>query len=510
MQVQDFLKLIDGKIITGSGETVVNDFYKDSRLVRKNGTYIAIIGEKFDGNDFVGNAIDAGASVCIISKENANVVEKAKKNNTTLILVADTLKALQEIAKYKRSLFNIPVVAVTGSVGKTSTKDMIASVLSSKYNTLKTKGNMNNNIGMPMTILELNDENAMVVEMGMNHFGEIELLTDIAKPTIAVITNIGTAHIGNLGSRENILKAKLEILDGMKKKILVINNDNDLLHKFYLENKDNPEIEIHTYGIENKSEVMGYNIRLGEDSSWFDCKIENDSENKSSVNNFSIRENHAIDNDLENKSSANNVSIGKQNTIDNDVNNEFSVEVPVGGLHFIYNSLCAITVANLLNLNQSEIKCGIKNFVPTKNRMDITKLKNGVTIINDSYNASFDSMQMLLNYLSNFTAKRRIAVLGDMLELGDYSKELHEKVGKEVAKDNVDILIVSGENSKYIAEKAIKDGMNKENVYYFDNGDKIYNFIKKIWRDGDCILFKASNGMRFFEIADKLIDLDLQ
>ena len=505
MQVQDFLKLIDGKIITGSGETVVNDFYKDSRLVRKNGTYIAIIGEKFDGNDFVEKAIDAGASVCIISKENANVVEKAKKNNTTLILVADTLKALQGIAKYKRSLFNIPVVAVTGSVGKTSTKDMIASVLSSKYNTLKTKGNMNNNIGMPMTILELNDENAMVVEMGMNHFGEIELLTDIAKPTIAVITNIGTAHIGNLGSRENILKAKLEILDGMKKKILVINNDNDLLHKFYLENKDNPEIEIHTYGIENESEVMGYNIRLGEDSSWFDCRIENDSENKSSVNNISIRRNHNIENDLKNKSSANNVSIGKQNTIDNDVNNEFSVEVLVGGLHFIYNSLCAITVANLLNLNQSEIKCGIKNFVPTKNRMDITKLKNGVTIINDSYNASFDSMQMLLNYLSNFTAKRRIAVLGDMLELGEFSKELHEKVGKEVAKNNVDILIVSGENSKYIAEKAIKDGMNKENVCYFDNGNKIYNFVKKIWREGDCILFKASNGMRFFEIADKLI-----
>ena len=506
MQVQDFLKLIDGKIITGSGETVVNDFYKDSRLVRKNGTYIAIIGEKFDGNDFVEKAIDAGASVCIISKENANVVEKAKKNNTTLILVADTLKALQGIAKYKRSLFNIPVVAVTGSVGKTSTKDMIASVLSSKYNTLKTKGNMNNNIGMPMTILELNDENAMVVEMGMNHFGEIELLTDIAKPTIAVITNIGTAHIGNLGSRENILKAKLEILDGMKKKILVINNDNDLLHKFYIENKDNPEIEIHTYGIENESEVMGYNIRLGEDSSWFDCRIENDSENKFSVNNISIRRNHTIENDLENKSSVNNVSIGKENTIDNDLKNEFSIEVPVGGLHFIYNSLCAITVANLLNLNQSEIKCGIKNFVPTKNRMDITKLKNGVTIINDSYNASFDSMQMLLNYLSNFTAKRRIAVLGDMLELGDYSKELHEKVGKEVAKNNVDILIVSGENSKYIAEKAIKDGMNKENVYYFDNGDKIYNFIEKIWREGDCILFKASNGMRFFEIADKLID----
>lgn len=506
MQVKDFLKQIDGKIITGSEETMVNDFYKDSRLVTKNGAYIAIIGENFDGNDFVENAIDAGANVCVISRESANIVEKAKKNATTLILVNDTLKALQEIAEYKRSLYNIPVVAVTGSVGKTSTKDMIASVLSSKYKTLKTKGNMNNNIGMPMTILGLKDENAMVVEMGMNHFGEIEVLTDIAKPTVAVITNIGTAHIGNLGSRENILKAKLEILDGMKKKILVINNDNDLLHKFYLENKDNSEVEIHTYGIENKSEVMGYNIKLGEDSSWFDCKIDNDLENKSGVNNDLIRKNHTIGNDLENKSSVKNVSMRKNNTIGNELENRFSVEVPVGGLHFIYNSLCAITVANLLGLNQNEIKSGVKKFVPTKNRMDITKLNNGVTIINDSYNASFDSMQMLLNYLSNFTAKRRIAVLGDMLELGDFSKELHEKVGKEVVKNNVDILIVSGVNSKYIAEKAINDGMRKENVYYFEDRDKIFNFIKKIWRDGDCILFKASNGMRFFEIADKLID----
>ena len=464
MQVKDFLKRINGKIIIGSDEALINDFYKDSRLVTKNSVYIAIIGENFDGNDFVESAIDAGANVCIISREEKNVIEKAKKNNVTLILVEDTLKALQEIAKYKRSLYNIPVVAVTGSVGKTSTKDMIASVLSSKYKTLKTKGNMNNNIGMPMTILGLKDENAMVVEMGMNHFGEIDLLTNIAKPTIAVITNIGTAHIGNLGSRENILKAKLEILDGMKKKVMVINNDNDLLHKFYLENKDNSEIEIHTYGIENKSEVTGYNIKLGEDSSCFDCKI------------------------------------------DNGIENNFNVEVPVGGLHFIYNSLCAIAVANLLNLNQNEIKSGIKKFIPTKNRMDITKLNNGVTIINDSYNASFDSMQMLLNYLCNYTAKRKIAVLGDMLELGDYSKELHEKVGKEVAKNNVDILIVSGDNSKYIAEQAIRDGMNKENVYYFQNSNKIFEFIKKIWKNGDCILFKASNGMKFFEIADNLIN----
>ena len=205
--------------------------------------------------------------------------------------------------------------------------------------------------------------------MGMNHFGEISKLTKIAKPTISVITNIGTSHIGNLGSRENILKAKLEILEGMDKKVLVINNDNDLLHKYYLENLENADIEIHTYGIENESEVTAENIVLNENESEFVCNIKGE---------------------------------------------KFNVKVPVGGIHFVYNALCAATVGTLLGLSKEQIENGIKTFELTKKRMDITELKNGVTIINDSYNASFESMQASLKYLSGLNAKRKIAVLGDM------------------------------------------------------------------------------------------------
>ena len=229
--------------------------------------FVTIKGEKFDGNQFWKQALDNGAAAVIIQEIEVTEEEKVKYSNKTIILVQDTLKALYEIAKYKRSLYDIPVVAITGSVGKTSTKDMIASVVSTKFKTLKTEGNNNNNIGLPFTILRLKAHEAMVVEMGMNHFGEISLLTDIAKPTLAVITNIGTSHIGNLGSRENILKAKLEILEGMKIPKVIINNDNDLLHDWYEKNKD--KIEIHTVGIENNSELMAKSIELGEESREF-------------------------------------------------------------------------------------------------------------------------------------------------------------------------------------------------------------------------------------------------
>ena len=366
---------------------------------------------------------------------------------------------MADIATYKRELFgkDFPVIGVTGSVGKTSTKDIISNVVSQKYKTLKTQGNNNNEIGLPFTINNLKDQQAAVIEMGMNHFNEISKLTKITKPTISVITNIGTSHIGNLGSRENILKAKLEILQGMDKKVLVINNDNDLLHKYYLENKD---VEIHTYGIENESDVMAENIVLNENSSEFTCNLK-----------------------------------GKK----------FSVKVPVGGIHFVYNALCAATIGNLLGLDVEQIKKGIETFELTKKRMDITELKNGVTIINDSYNASFESMQASLKYLKGLKNDRKIAVLGDMFELGEYSKELHEKVGKEVAQNNIDILICSGENSKYIAEMAKENGMKEDNIYYFKDKNKIQEFIKNNWKKGDAILFKASNGMKFFEIVEDLI-----
>ena len=224
-------------MLFGNEELEVENFSKDTRTIQKGDIYIGIKGEKFDGSNFWNQALDVGATAVLISNIQISKEEKEKYKDKTIIQVEDTLEALYEIAKYKRSLYNIPVIAVTGSVGKTSTKDIIASVVSQKYKTLKTEGNNNNNIGLPLTILKLKDHEALVVEMGMNHFGEISLLTNIAKPTLAVITNIGTSHIGNLGSRENILKAKLEILEGMKIPRVIINNYNDLLHKWYEENK---------------------------------------------------------------------------------------------------------------------------------------------------------------------------------------------------------------------------------------------------------------------------------
>ena len=462
MKVKEIIKVTSGKLIIGNEYDEIKEFCRDTRIIKEGDTYIGIKGDNFDGNTLWKQALENGATTIIVQGINFENENIEKYENRNIVLVEDTIKALADIATYKRNLYgrDFPVVGVTGSVGKTSTKDIIANVVSQKYKTLKTQGNSNNDIGLPFTIFNLKDQEAAIIEMGMNHFNEISKLTQIAKPKISVITNIGTSHIGNLGSRENILKAKLEILEGMEKKILVINNDNDLLHKYYIENKKNSNVEIYTYGIENESDVMAEDIILNENDSEFICKLKDE---------------------------------------------KFKIKVPVGGIHFVYNALCAATVGMLLSLNIEQIKQGIETFELTKKRMEITELKNGVTIINDSYNASFESMQASLKYLERLNTKRKIAVLGDMFELGEYSKELHQKVGKEVVKNNIDILICSGENSKYIVKSAKECGMSEDKIYYFEDRNKIQEFIEQNWNNGDSILFKASNGMKYFEIVDALL-----
>ena len=237
--VEDIINCTNGELVLGNRDFECKGFTTDTRKINKDDVYIGIKGEKSDGNMLWEEAFQKGAKVVIVQNINFENENISIYKDKIIIKVQDTIKALSQIATAKRELYgeNFPVVAVTGSVGKTSTKDIIASVLSKKYNVLKTQGNNNNGIGLPLTILRLQDEDVAVIEMGMNHFGEIRALTNIAKPTISVITNIGTSHIGNLGSRENILKAKLEILEGMKNKILVVNNDNDLLHNYYEKNK---------------------------------------------------------------------------------------------------------------------------------------------------------------------------------------------------------------------------------------------------------------------------------
>lgn len=459
MKVIEILKVTNAKLIKGNEQDEIGKFCRDTRVIKKGETYIGIKGENFDGNQLWEEAIKNGATTLILQGINFENKNLSQFQNVNILVVDNTIDAIAYISKYKRDLYGkkFPLVGITGSVGKTSTKDIIASVISQKYKTLKTEGNKNNEIGLPFTIFNLDEHEAAVIEMGMNHLGEISKLSQIAQPKISVITNVGTSHIGNLGSRENILKAKLEILDGMENKILVINNDNDLLHDFYLKNKD---IEIHTYGIENKSEIMAKEIILNENSSEFICEIEGE---------------------------------------------VIKVKVPVGGIHFVYNALTSIIVGRLLGLNSKQILEGIEKFELTKKRMDISELKNGVKIINDSYNASFESMQASLKYLNNLNCDRKIAVLGDMFELGEFAKELHEKVGKEVVQNNIDILICVGENARYIVDSAKYNGMDTDKIYYFEDKLEIEKFINDNSRNGDVILFKASNGMKFFEIVEKLL-----
>lgn len=459
LTVGDIINATGGKLIVGNLSTECVNYSRDTRTIKNGDTFIAIKGENFDGNLFWMEALDKGADVVIINKLNLNKEQIEKYKNKCIIEVEDTLIALGKIAEFKRNLYKgkLKVIGVTGSVGKTSTKDIIANVLSKKYKTLKTEGNNNNFIGLPFTLLRLKDEEVAVIEMGMNHLGEISYLSKIAKPDISVITNIGSSHIGNLGSRENILKAKLEILDGMEEKNLVINNDNDLLHKWNLENN----INTYTYGIKNNSDFMAKNIKLNETNSEFIC------ENK---------------------------------------NEKININVPVAGEHFILNSLSAIAVAKLLNLNNEEIINGIKDFKLTAKRMEIIHTKNNITIINDAYNASYESMKASILSLKNMNGKRKIAVLGDMFELGSFSEKLHRDVAKEIYKNKINEVYLIGENSKFIYDELINLGFNKNNLFYFTEKNLLIENLQKNLTEGDTVLIKASNGMKLYEVAQELIN----
>ena len=435
--INDILSIIDGILVSGSN-TSLDNFSINSKEINKDDIFVGIKGEKIDGSKFYIDALKKGAKGAIITKG----FYTESIDDKFIIEVEDTTKAIQKIAEYKRSKLDIPVIGITGSVGKTSTKDMISSVIETKYTVCKTKGNLNNHLGVPLTILSLKNEEVLVVEMGMNHLGEISVLSKIAKPTIGVITNVGTAHIGNLGSRENILKAKLEILDGIDNGKLIINNDNDMLHNWYLNNKDN----VITIGINNDS----------------DYKAENVSYKESTTFNY----------------------------------NDEEIVVNVGGEAFVYNALMGIAVGTLLDIDINDIKKGISNLKLTNNRLEVIE-KNGYRIINDCYNANFDSMKEGIQNLSKYDG-RKIAVLGDMLELGDYSEELHKNVGKVVNDNNIDILITVGEEAKYIDAEATVE------KYHFDNNEDAIKYIKTIINKGDNVLVKASNGMKFIEIVKSL------
>ena len=453
LTVKQIVKICKATLYCGDEDVVCSTFNIDTRNIKSGETYFGIKGNNFDGNELYKEAFLKGANCCIIEKKSFKIDDDYIYDKP-IILVTKTKSALRQLAKYVRGKSDALFIGITGSVGKTSTKDMIYSVVSQKYKALKTEANYNNDIGLPLTIMRLQDEKCAIIEMGMNNFKEIDYLTNITLPHIAVITNIGTAHIGNLGSRENILRAKLEIKNGLVDGgLLVINNDNDLLHDYYLHNKNN----IFTIGINNKSDVMATDIVINNDNAIF-------------------------------------------NVLYNE--HKYEVKCPIPNTAFIYNSLVAFMVGILSNVPIDKIIKGINSFHLTKNRIEIIKKKDNITIINDSYNASVDSMKSGLQLLNSYKNTRKIAVLGSMFELGKYSKILHEEVGKYVIDNEVDLLITIGEDAKYIANIAKKE--LKDRVFSFDNNKEAIDEIKKMIKPNDTILIKASNGMKFIEIVNEL------
>ena len=437
LTIKKILEITNGKLISGNEDEVIEKYSKDTRTINQGECYVGIMGENFDGNKFYKDAFKLGAVACILDHFSASSEEMGN-----IILVEDSVKAVQSIASYLVDNIDAKVVAVTGSAGKTGTKDMIYSVLSKKYKVLKSPGNYNNAIGLPFALLNYINEDIIVLEMGMNGLGEIDTLSKIAKPDIAVITNIGTAHIGLLGSRENILKAKLEILNGMNKDgVLVINNDNDLLNTI-----NGIEQKIVRFGIDNKSDYNASNIYTKNGSTFF-----------------------SID------------------------NKEYSV--PVLGKVFAYNALCAYAVGKQFDLSDEEIKEGLESVILTGNRMQIIE-ENEHTIINDTYNANKEAVMSSLDTLTTFENKK-VAILGDMLELGEYEEEIHREIGR-YANGKVDMLITIGNLSKYIYEEF------SGTKYHFDNKVDAMDKIKDLINKDDVILVKASQGMKLIEIVDYL------
>lgn len=459
---EDVVEICNGELICGDLNTVFENFCQDTRMIKPGDIYVGIKGENHNGNDIYEDALEKGAKACILQGIIIPENIKERYSDRVIIIVEDTIRALQKLATYKRSMYDIPVVAVTGSVGKTSTKDIIASVMSKEYNVLKTEGNYNSQLGVALTVLRLRKEHtAMVIELGMSQLGEISRLTDIVKPTVAVITNVGTAHIGILGSRENILKAKLEILEGLQSNgKVVINNDNDLLHQWSMNSAG--RYDIVTYGMEHVSNVMAYNTVLTEEGSTYDVDVK-----------------------------------GKT----------YQVKIGIGGNHFVSNSLCAIAVGRIFNITMENILDGIAHFELTKRRMQVEKLENDVVVINDCYNANYDSMKAAIEYLSKSEKGEKIAVLGDMLELGNYSENLHRQVGEEVYKSKVDILITVGAEARYIADEACKLGMKSQDIYTFNSNEEATKKLEEFIKNGNAsILIKASNGMHFQEIFNKICE----
>ncbi len=433
------LDIVSGEWIQGSRNGWIDGVFIDSRKIKKNGLFIPIVGEKNDGHDYMDQVFEKGGGICLSQDKN-----REYPKGMAIIGVESTFASLQELASYNRHQSKARVIAITGSSGKTTTKDLVAAVLSQKYKTLKTQGNFNSEFGIPQTLLDLEKDHQMaVIEMGMDDLGDIEKSIKLVDPDLALITNIGLSHIEILKNQENIFKAKKEILKTLKKgDIALINGDDPYLRALL---KDDTDFMVKTIGVVKEADLR--------------------------VSSY--------------ESSGQGLSM----VVDGE---DYTFSFP--GHHNLYNCLMAIWIGKNYGLSYYEIQRGLDAFKPSKNRMNIFDWQE-IKFIDDSYNANPDAMRAALDVLEALAkeekgGKRRIAILGDMLEMGDYASLAHYQIG-QYARGKVDFLITVGDISGEINKgfNASKDSAHVMNV---DQAIALFNQIKKA---GDVILLKGSRGI---------------
>lgn len=447
LNFKEILEAVSGKVLVDNSYKSFNKICTDTRKIEKDNIFYALKGENFNGNNYVKDAFKKGASIAIVDEVNVPLEEL--EGLGVLIKVENTDKALLKLANYYREKLGLKVVGITGSTGKTSTKDLVAAFLSGKYKVFKTKGNFNNQIGLPLMILELDSTyDVAVLELGMSDLGEIHNLAECARPDISVITNIGLSHIENLKTRDNIFKAKMEITDFFNENnILVVNGEDD-----YLNNVKSEKFKVIKTGLSKNLDYMAKDIVLKDNSTEFLLN------SKDSVYKFIL---------------------------------------PMVGKHNVLNALLAVAVARNLKVSYEEMEKGLKNFEATSMRLEFIKAE-GFTIINDCYNASPDSMKSSLDVLKNYTGGRKVAILGTMNELGEKAKEAHEVVGS-YATDKADVLITTGDY-----KDCYMNGYKGKELIIFNTKEELIESIKTLIEKDDVVLVKASRGIKFEEIVNEL------
>jgi len=453
----DIAGAVSGDLVHGNPNIIFSNVSTDTRQINEGDLFIALIGERFDAHDFIDKAIEGKAGGLVISRP----VDTGSWQEP-VIMVNDTLMALQDLARYNRRNFHGPVVGVTGSNGKTTTKDMISAVLEQKYKTLKTHGNFNNEIGLPLTLLKLDSSfGAAVLEMGMRGIGEIDLLARITQPDGAVITNIGETHLERLGSIENIARAKGEILDHIRSDgFAVLNGDDILVRKLASRCKG----RVIFYGTGQEVNLPAYDIRTND---------------------------------------------GKSASFRVDIQGEeLEIKLPVPGRHNVLNALAAVAVGLECGLTPGEIKTGLESARLTSMRLEILEGKRA-TVINDSYNANPASTKAALEILAEMgAARRKVAILGDMYELGARTVEGHREVGAEAASKKVDVLIAVGKLAHETALGATLADDPPPEVITLNTNAEVERYLDRIIRTGDVVLVKGSRGMKLEEVVGKLLELD--